>query len=274
MNFLLIITICFYILSTVGYITYLFLQKHRLYQSGFYLLAAGCVCHTIAIGMGYVERGHLPVNNLPETLSIAAWSVAGVFLVFQYRFRLKILGIYAAPLASLILVVSHWLPREPAQTQTLFFSIWLPLHIISIFIGEAAFALACGVGILYIVQERAIKMKKHGFFYKRLPSLDLIDTTGYACIVVGFTLLTTGLITGLVYAKMAWGRFWGWDPKEIWSGITWLLYAAVLHGRIAVGWRGRRAAIMAIVGFAVLLFTFFGVNFFLKGHHGVFTQFK
>ncbi|MCG2830968.1 MAG: cytochrome c biogenesis protein CcsA [Desulfobacteraceae bacterium] len=110
------------------------------------------------------------------------------------------------------------------------------------------------------------------FFFRRLPSLELLDTAGYTCIVVGFTMLTIGLATGLVYAKMVWGKFWSWDPKEVWSGITWLLYAALLHERLTVGWRGRKAAIMAIVGLAVLLFTFFGVNFLLKGHHGEFTR--
>jgi cytochrome c-type biogenesis protein CcsB len=138
--------------------------------------------------------------------------------------------------------------------------------------GEASFALACGVGFLYLVQEHTIKSKTHGFFFKRLPSLELLDTTGYACIVTGFTMLTLGLITGFIYAKSVWGRFWSWDPKEVWSGITWLLYAALLHQRLTVGWRGRRAAIMAIIGFAVILFTFFGVNFLLQGHHGGFTK--
>jgi len=85
--------------------------------------------------------------------------------------------------------------------------------------------------------------------------------------------MTVGLITGFVYAKALWGKFWSWDPKEIWSGITWLLYAALLHERLAVGWRGKKSAVMAIIGFAFLLFTFLGVNFFLKGHHGEFTQF-
>ena len=141
-----------------------------------------------------------------------------------------------------------------------------------IFLGEAAFALACGLGVLYLFQEHAIKTKNHGFIFKRLPSLELLDTAGYACIVTGFTLVTVGLITGFVYAKALWGRFWSWDPKEVWSGVTWLFYAALLHQRLTVGWRGRRAAIWAIVGFAVLLFTFLGVNFFLKGHHGEFTR--
>ncbi|MFC1814631.1 c-type cytochrome biogenesis protein CcsB, partial [Thermodesulfobacteriota bacterium] len=211
-------------------------------------------------------------RNLYETLSIAGWAIAGVFLLIQYKFKLKILGIYAAPLVTLIMIVAAQLPREPAQVNTLFTSFWLASHIIVIFIGEASFALACGVGLLYLVQEHALKTKKHGFFFRRLPDLELLDTTGYACLFVGFTFLTIGLVTGFVYAKSTWGRFWSWDPKEVWSGITWLLYAALLHCRLSLGWRGRKSAIMAIIGFAVLLFTFLGVNFLLTGHHGEFTR--
>ena len=148
---------------------------------------------------------------------------------------------------------------------------WIYGIVITIFLGNAAFALACGLGVLYLLQENAIKKKTRGFFFSRLPSLDLLDTTGYACIVVGFSMITIGLITGVVYAKAIWGRFWSWDPKEVWSAITWLFYAVLLHERLTVGWRGRRAAIMAIIGLGVLLFTFFGVNFLLQGHHGTFT---
>jgi len=169
-------------------------------------------------------------------------------------------------------VIVSLLPDEPAQTTAVFKSFWLVSHVTVIFIGEAAFALACGIGILYLTQENAIKTKQRRFFFKRLPSLDLLDSTGYGCIVVGFTLLTIGLITGLVYAKSVWGRFWSWDPKEVWSGISWLFYAALLHERLTVGWRGRRSAIMAIVGFGVLLFTFLGVNLFMEGHHRDFTK--
>lgn len=121
--------------------------------------------------------------------------------------------------------------------------------------------------------ENAIKSKRHRFFYKRLPSLELLDTTGYTCIMFGFLLLTVGLSTGFIYAKLVWGRLWGWDPKEVWSLITWLLYAALLHQRLSIGWRGRKSAIMAIIGFCVVLFTFFGVNFLLTGHHREFTRY-
>jgi cytochrome c-type biogenesis protein CcsB len=203
---------------------------------------------------------------------LAGWTIAGVFLLFQYRYRLKILGIFAAPLVTIVMVIAASLPNVPSETQTILKSIWLVVHVVAIFIGEASLALACGAGLLYLLQEHAIKSKHRGFFFKRLPSLELLDHTGYACIVTGFTMMTFGLITGLIYAKSIWGRFWSWDPKEVWSGITWLLYAALLHQRLTFGWRGRRAAIMAIIGFAVILFTFLGVNFLLKGHHGEFTR--
>ena len=263
-----------YILSTAGYIAYLFFQKERLQKIGYVLLFAGFLIHSISIGYGFLQSGHLPVQNLHQTLSIAGWAIAGMFLFLTYRFNLKVLGVYAAPLVAIVMIICMRLPAEGTlvQAKTLFSNIWLVSHVVIIFVGEAAFALACGAGLLYILQERAIKTKHHGFFFKRLPALELLDNTGYACIVVGFSLLTIGLITGFVYAKSIWGSFWSWDPKEVWSGIAWLIYAALLHGRLALGWRGRKAAIMSIIGFGILLFTFLGVNLLLTGHHGEFTK--
>lgn len=266
------LTVFFYMLSVAGYFGYLFLQKDYFHRAGYLLLLAGFLCHTAAIIAQFVNVGQIPVGNLQETLFFAAWAVAVVFLVLQYKFKLKILGIFAAPLVTLVTLAATILPTETAQSSAVFKNFWLITHVVVIFIGEAAFALACGLGLLYLIQENTIKTKKHRFFFKRLPSLDLLDSTGYVCIVVGFTMLTLGLITGFVYAKSIWGRFWSWDPKEVWSGVTWLFYAALLHERLTVGWRGRKSAIMAIIGFGVLLFTFLGVNLLLEGHHGEFTR--
>jgi len=259
--------------SSAAYCAYLFLQNNYLQRSGFFILMGGFLCHTAALISRIAGTGHLPVANLHETLSFAGWAIAGVFLVIQFKFNLKILGVFAAPFVTLIMIAVSLLPNEPAQTANIFKSFWFISHIVAIFIGEAGFALACGLGLLYLIQENAIKTKRHRFFFKRLPSLDLLDATGYACIVVGFTMLTLGLITGFVYAQSVWGRFWSWDPKEVWAGITWLFYAALLHERLTVGWRGRRSAIMAIIGFGVLLFTFLGVNLLMDGHHKEFTRF-
>jgi cytochrome c-type biogenesis protein CcsB len=272
MEILFALAILLYMLSAAGYFLFLVFQKTFLHKTGLILTGAGFVCHTTTIGYAFVSLGYLPVNSLYETLSIACWAVACVFLLFQYRFKLNILGVYATPLISIILLFAYQLPRHLTGDQKLFKSVWLVSHIVTIFLGDASLALACGVGILYLLQENAIKTKYRGFFFKRLPSLDLLDTTGHAAVVFGFTMLTIGLITGIVYAKSVWSHFWSWDPKEVWAAITWIYYAILLHERLAVGFRGRKAAIMAIIGFGVLTFTFIGVNFLMEGHHGRFTK--
>jgi len=272
MDSLIIITIIFYLLSTAGYVAYLFAQKNYFQKTAYCLIVAGFLCHFAVIILSFIKAGHIPAQNLHETLILLGWSIACVFIIFQNKFKVKIIGIYIAPLLFFLMILAAATPDKSVPATGIFKSFWLFSHIAAIFIGEAALALACGIGILYLIQEHAIKNKKRGFFYRRLPSLDLLDSSGYACIIAGFSMLTLGLITGIIYAKYAWGRFWSWDPKEVWSGITWLIYAALLHERLTVGWRGKKAAIMAIIGFAVILFTFFGVNFFLQGHHGDFTR--
>lgn len=260
-----------YTLSCVCYFGYLFDQKTVFQRTAVLLMLAAFALHTLSLIASGIHSGNFPVNNFRETLSVTAWAIAAVFIGFSLVYKLKVLGVYAAPLIALTLIAANQMPDTVAQNPQLFKSWWLAAHIVTIFIGNAAFALASGLGVLYLLQEGAIKRKRRGFFFSRLPSLELLDTTGYSCLVIGFTMLTIGLITGVVYAKAIWSHFWCWDPKEVWSSITWLFYAALLHGRLAGGWRGRRTAIMAIVGFGVLLFTFFGVNFLLKGHHGPFT---
>jgi cytochrome c-type biogenesis protein CcsB len=135
------------------------------------------------------------------------------------------------------------------------------------FLGYAAFAVAFGAAIMYLIQEHFLKRKKLGAMYQKLPSLDKLDDINYRCLTFGFPLLTLAIISGAIWAETAWGTYWSWDPKETWSLITWFVYAALLHGRLTTGWRGKKAAILAIVGFFVLLFTFIGVNLLLPGLH-------
>lgn len=271
-NTLFLITTAIYLMSTAGYTLYLIIQKEKFQHGAFGLMCLGALVHAVTTGLNTWGMGTLPVHNLHQNLSIAALILAMVFIVLKFKFNLKILGIFTAPLVLIMMTAAVVLPEAQPATESTLKGFWLVSHIILIFTGEAALALACGAGMLYLLQERAIKEKKRGFFYKRLPSLDLLDSTSYSCLITGFTMLTMGLITGLVYAKSAWGRFWDWDPKEIWSAVTWLVYAAILHGRLTSGWRGRRSAIMTIVGFAVLVFTFLGVNLLIGGHHQVFTK--
>ncbi|HKL49058.1 MAG TPA: c-type cytochrome biogenesis protein CcsB, partial [Desulfuromonadales bacterium] len=144
---------------------------------------------------------------------------------------------------------------------------WFPVHVALAFAGNAIFTIAFVAAIMYLLQERMLKSKKFSTLYFRLPSLNTLDSINYKCLTFGFPLLTMGIISGAVWANAAWGGYWRWDPKETWALITWFLYAALLHGRLTVGWRGRRAAIFAIIGFLCLLFTFLGVNLLLSGEH-------
>jgi cytochrome c-type biogenesis protein CcsB len=273
MTVALYVILFFYVISAAGYFAYLFFQKDVLYKIGFRLLTMGFVCHTTVITLKAIQFGGIPLTDFKDTLCLCGWAITGFFIGFQYKFNIKVLGVYAAPIAALIMFVATWLPSSSTSIQPVLKNVWLITHVAAVFIGDAAFALACGIAILYLTQERAIKTKRPGFFFKRLPSLELLDSTAHICIITGFTLLSLGLITGFIYAKAVWGKFWSWDPKEVWSCITWLLYASLLHGRITTGWRGRKSALMAIIGFALLMFTFLGVNFLLKGHHVEFTRF-
>lgn len=250
-------TMACYIASSIGYQGYILFQKKSVYRLANIVLFIGFLCHTGAIALQYFEAGHIPVQNLHDALSAFGWAVAGVFLILQIKFHLMVLGALVAPLATLSVVIAALLPKPPVELAPLFASLWRTFHIGTLIVGNAAFAIACLVGILYLIQENTIKHKRRGFFFRRLPSLKLLDSVGYASLIVGFPMLTFGIITGVIYAQMVRGRFWSWDPKEIFAAITWLVYAALLHERLAVGWQGRRAAIMTIVGFVILIFTFF-----------------
>ncbi|MCK4390394.1 MAG: c-type cytochrome biogenesis protein CcsB [Desulfobacterales bacterium] len=257
MSVLFALTIACYVASSLGYQGYVLFQKRPVYRVSRIVLWVGFLCHTGVIALRYFEAGHVPVQCLHETLFTFAWTVVGVFLILQIRFNLMVLGALVAPLATLCVVIASILPGPPVELDPLLKGLWRTFHVGTLIVGNAAFAIAFLVGILYLIQERAIKDKKRGFFFRRLPSLKLLDSMGYSCLIVGFPMLTFGIITGIIYAQMVHGRFWNWDPKEVFAGITWLVFAALLHERLTVGWQGRRAAIMTIVGFVILLFTFF-----------------
>jgi cytochrome c-type biogenesis protein CcsB len=147
---------------------------------------------------------------------------------------------------------------------------WLGIHTTLCFLSYACFLMAFCFGIMYLWQEREVKSRKIDVFFFRLPSLGLMDRLGYRAIAFGFLFLTLGIISGSIWAQRAWGSFWSWDPKETWSLIVWLIYLVYLHGRIMAGWRGRKSAYIAIIGFLSVIFTYFGVSFLLSGLHSYF----
>lgn len=262
-----VITTLLYAVGTVGFLIYVIRTEKVIHRIAYGFLLAGFLSHTLGLAMLVSQLRQMPVTTLPQTFSLFAWAIVGSYLAFQLKFNIRILGTFVSPLAVVFMLLSSAIPGRVIPNSQLFKSFWLTLHVATMFIGMAIFALAFCAGIMYLLQERQIKSKSFGLLYRRLPSLEVLDSLNYVCLTFGFPLITIGLISGFVYAGAVWQSFWHWDPKEILSVVTWLIYAVLLHERLAVGWRGRRAAIMAIIGFSVILVTFVGTSVILKVHH-------
>jgi cytochrome c-type biogenesis protein CcsB len=256
-----------YLFGTLAYLAYVFSLKGVLSKIAAAIVSFGFASHTLAILTRYFEAGYTPVTNLYESLSFFAWMIIGLLLMANLKYKVQVLGSFLTPMALILMLFALALPKEILPLAPVLRSFWHPFHVIFAFLGNAIFALTFCLGVMYLIQEHQLKAKRMGAIAKRLPSLNLLDDLSYLSLKFGFPLLTLGIITGAVWAEYAWGRYWNWDPKETWSLITWLLYAALLHQRLTVGWRGRKAAIMAIVGFLAVLFTFLGVNLLLPGLH-------
>jgi len=233
----------------------------------FGFVLAGFILHTANILARYIISGHMPTASLHEASSFFAWCIVLLFFFLEYRYRVGLLGSFIMPIVFIMMLTSSMLPRKIEELSPLLQSSWLFVHTAFAFIGDAAFAMAFGVGIMYLIQEHYVKSKHLGGLFQRLPSLQILDEMNYRLITIGFPFLTLAIITGALWAESSLGTYWRWDPKEVWSLITWFIYALVLHVRLTVGWRGKKAAILSIIGFCIVLFTFFGVNLLLEGYH-------
>lgn len=256
-----------YSAATVFYLVSLLRSGARTGRVAGWTFAAGFAVHLLLTVARYLEAGYTPITTMHESLSFFSLAIVGVFLAFSRKYRVAILGSFVSPLALVFMLASASFPSMIAPLNPALRSGWLGIHTIVAFCGYAAFTVAFCAGVMYLLQDRYLKKKKLGALYRRLPSLDTLDEINYRCLTIGFPLLTVAIISGAIWADSAWGAYWSWDPKETWSLITWFIYAALLHGRFTTGWRGRKAAILAIVGFCVLLFTFIGVNLWLPGLH-------
>ena len=257
----------FELLAAGGFIVFIIKQQQWVFRISYWILVAGLICHTFFLGYRYYLLGTVPVLDLKSALSVFAWSIIGVYLIIQARFKLRVLGSFVAPFAAFLMIVSSVMPWKTGPVNPLYKSLWLTVHVGTIFIGDGLLAIAFLAAIMYLIQERQIKQKRLGSIYTRLPSLATLDRINYHAIVYGFPFLTAGMITGSIYAQYALGTYWRWDPKEVWSLISWLFYAALLHQRLAAGWQGRRAAVLSIICFLILVFTFVGVSLLMGGYH-------
>ncbi|WP_218969815.1 c-type cytochrome biogenesis protein CcsB [Thermodesulfatator atlanticus] len=257
-----------YCVATVGFFVYAYTLKREAAKGALYTLILGFSFHTLSIISRWIEAGHPPLTNLFEATSFLSWAIVLAYLIIEKRLKqVRILGSVITPIAALLMLYSSLCPKEIFPLPPVLRSYWLPIHAAISLISYGFFILAAASGLLYLIQERQIKKKKLGGWFKRLPSLEVLDRVNEISLKIGFPLLTVGIITGAAWAEKAWGDYWSWDPKETWSLIMWLIYAALLHERLAVGWRGRKAAWLSLIGFLAWLISFFIINLYIPGAH-------
>ncbi|MBM4278068.1 MAG: c-type cytochrome biogenesis protein CcsB [Deltaproteobacteria bacterium] len=262
-----------YFLSFLGYLLFAASQSRKLGTISTSLLGMGLVIHSVGLVFRWLEThrtgyGYVPLSNMYESLVFFSWTIVLIYLMLEFKYKEKIIGVFVTPLAFLTIAIIAIIPSINPNITPLMPALqsnWLTIHVTTCFFGYAAFAVSFGISILYLIRDRKGGQREE--MAKWLPSLPILDEINYKSIVIGFPMLSLGIITGAAWANYAWGSYWSWDPKETWSLITWFVYAAFLHARITRDWRGRKAAILSIVGFAAVLFTYFGVNYLLSGLH-------
>ena len=226
--------------------------------------AASWILLTAGLFQRGLAAGHWPLTNRYEFALCFAWAVVAIYLLLEASWRTG--GGHpqrgAGPFVlGVALVVATYALTRPAADRAIapllpvLRSVWLQVHVLAAAVGYAAFGVAAGLGLMRLV---------HGPGEGRWPPAGEIERTMGRAVALGFPWLTLGIVTGAIWAQNAWGRYWGWDPKETWALITWLWYLLVLHVRPLRRWRGRRLAVLVVAGFGVVLFTFAGVPWLVR----------
>jgi len=271
-SLILSVTTFVYALAAFFYLAAWVFCKDQLNRTATWSVALGIAGNIAGFTLRWAESyrlgiGHVPLSNLYESLVFFALVIAVLYLFVEKKYGHRTIGAFAIPLAFLAMAYASLSPNISDRIQPLLPALksnWLIAHVITCFIGYAAFAIAFGLSLMYLVKHE--KSGNDINLLSRIPDRHVLDELTHQMVMFGFLFLSAGIITGAVWANSAWGRYWGWDPKETWSLITWFVYATLLHARFMRGWQGRRIAVFSVVGFAAVLFTYFGVNL-LPGLH-------
>ncbi len=256
------ITLVLYTVATVSFLSYSLRRSEALSQVSLGLTAMGFASHTFFLGVRMFAASSSAPPSFSEALSFFAWMIILVLLVVELRHRIHVLGSFMVPLAVISLVSAAALPDTEPTFQPVFKTLWF--HVTLSMLGTVGFTVAFVAGVMYLIQDRLLKSKQFNVLYSKLPALDFLDHLNQQSIVLGFPLLTLGIVTGAISAQFARGSYVSWNPEQTWAIVTWLFYFIVLLGRLTIGWRAKRAAYLTVIGFACVILTLVGVV--LKGH--------
>ncbi len=261
---LLVALLCIYLLSSAGYIVYAAIKKEKLRITAFTLQTTGLLLHLVILVLRGYHAGRIPLVYSYEFASAFSLCVCLLTLLFMLKNRFYAIGSFAMPLVSLLLLYAFLQNRTGRTLMPALNSNWLVYHVSTVIVAYSAFSVAFVISLMYLLRD---KVKADSFWDRRLPTKTKLDILSYRAARLGLVFLTVTIILGALWAEQAWGNYWTWDPKETWSLVTWLVYAMYLHLRMGKGIQGKTAAVIAVVGFLCVLFTYFGVNLLLPGLH-------
>lgn len=254
-----------YVLSLAAFFSFFWTRSDRSAKLGFALTGTGLLFHLVSLTARSIAAGRWPFANLYEFISLMILAIAAGTLIIGLRYRISGIGIFATPLVVGLMAYAFSIKKAPEALVPALQSYWLQFHVATAILAYGAFALSFALGLMYLVKDRS-KAPEAGL-QGLIPELGRLERLIYGIIAFGFAFQTLLIITGAVWAEEAWGTWWSWDPMETWALITWLVYAFYLHGWTRGSWRGRRGAWLAVIGFAVVMFTLIGVKFVLPGLH-------
>ncbi len=268
---LLVLTALSYSLSAVLYLSFLSGRSRRISERASHPLIFGFCCHTLLLVLRTIEVGHAPMASMFETVQLYLWVLVGVFLLSaKAMFKDHSMGSFVVPFAALLSIVSIAMPMKPKPLPEILQSRWFAVHVTLALLAYAAFTLSFSIALVYLIQAREIRSKHIGRLFSQLPALDVLDRMGFRTVAVGFPILTLGMITGGIWATKVWtpqSPAWHLDPKIIGTVVIWLLYAGYLGARGLIGWRGRKAALLSVGAFGMVLFTFLVIGLFMTRIH-------
>jgi cytochrome c-type biogenesis protein CcsB len=243
-------------------------------RSAFVLTCAGLVLHLASVAARGLSEHRVPWGNMYEFIAAITCAAVLVLVLGAVKFRAYYLGLFVLlPVVLALAVDVVWIYIPAGQLVPALQSYWIAIHVTAMIIAVGMYIFGAVVTVLYLLSARHDRRAEAGQeaasagIMARLPGAATLDRLAYRAILFAFPAWTFAVIAGAIWADHAWGRYWGWDPKETWSFITWLVYAAFLHARATAGWRGRRAAFIQLFGFACLLFNLVGVNLWISGLH-------
>ena len=241
------ISMAIYLFCFLGYLIFTASRNKIIGTLPTCLLIIGLVIHSAGLLARWLEThhtgyGYVPLSNMYESLIFFSWAIVLIYLILEFKYRQKIIGVFITPFAFLAIALTSIVPGIDAKITPLMPALqsnWLAIHVTTCFFGYASFAVSFGVSILYLIRDGEGSSKEGSS--KWLPSTPVLDEINYKSIVIGFPMLSLGIVTGAAWANYAWGSYWSWDPKETWSLITWFVYAAFLHARLQkIGGEERR----------------------------------